>query len=415
MPLLVSSEDNEVIGLPPDWEDLLVEEVIRVAKEKAASYSEGDRKADSEWFNACVRPRIRPMLGRRRFNASLEETGTVSETTKENSEEKASEGSWVHTCRKPSLLSSSEAHQQHLKQCFEKASTSIILSTSEVNSSAIRQLMPLMTRALARGVNIDVIWSINDQKRTQPNIRDGLALLRRMESASKGNSLAGRLMMCGSISQLHTSIVISDRDGKIDFAVGSYRWLGGQDAFSGTSVIFDDPIIVSKVCQFVSRRMQLDDNLRQSRNRLLLDHAGSRLERQDTKPEPPIGRAMVLYGREHFAFKKHITELSGEEFYLEVGAISSANLEELHGLVERLSGSEVCSLWIKYESTTVDLSVFHDRQDKLRIQFEQLKSDGSFNLRMGATSVYTSFDWIESKKIPKWDDDVHVGLVFETF
>ena len=415
IPVLVDPEANEIIGIPKEWESLLHADLISNAAKASKELDQKEIEEDSEWFHTCVLPRI-PKLRGVREDVKRQGTQNGSETIEPADDDFESRQipDWIPLKRPFKKINTPLDHQEYLVQTLRAASSVLVVSLTDLDSQFCKtHLMSELTKALHRGVNIDLVLSIVQKNEEQTK---ALEFLKEIEVSSRNTpALKGRLIVGSSNSRLSTSILVFDQNEEWECAIGGFDWMAPKTHL-GPTLVFQDALLVSKICRFLSDRMFLDESLRISRNGSLLAKMSGQLESSDVPAKAVDGLGRIVFGREHFTIRDEVLSGSFEtEIEIVVDEVSETCVDELGILVDTYGVPN---------SNKFLVSVAKNEKDSgLKTRLEKVREKGAAAnevprsslscIRTGGHEVYSTFNWLSRKTHPRTTDKSHVGIAIE--
>lgn len=416
IPVLVDPEAGEIIGIPREWEGLLYDDLISSAARASKQLDQKEIEEDSEWFHTCVLPRIPRLRGVRVDVAKEEDLLDVAKAV-EILEDDLTSGhftDWNPLSAPCKILDSPSAHQEYLIQALRSASSVVVISLSNLDSNYCKtQLMSELTKALHRGVNIDLILSIARKTDEQTLAFD---FLKEIEVSSRNTpALKGRLMVGTSNAGLSTSILIFDRNGEWECALGGFDWMAPK-IHVGPTTVLNNSLLVSRICRFLSDRMFQDPSLRISRNGSLLAKISGELESGDSSNEAPSGFARVIFGREHFTIRDEVLSGSFEnEIKIGVDAINQTSVDELGVLVETygLPNGNSFAVSVLQDETGNGMNELLGKIREKGVAASSVAENSLNYLQAGNQEIHSTFNWLARKTRIKTTDELHVGIAIK--
>ncbi len=194
-------------------------------------------------------------------------------------------------------------HARMLTEALESATSAVAICSAFVRKTVIEDLAIHISRALARGVAVDVLWGYDS-----PEVPGAVDALKKVKYDNRGT--AGTLTFNQEPSRSHAKVLVWDTDIGVSACIGSYNWLSAAGTPLGEmSVRLREPRLVSDVARFVSDRwfgIRDSDTVRRRWQQL----AG----RWETIPftddsDGPTGDASLVFGRAHEAlFRRAVVD-----------------------------------------------------------------------------------------------------------
>lgn len=435
LPLLVDLETYQCIGLPSAWELLLADEMVDVARRHSGSSEARSSESvieERHWFDVAVRhaaggPQNRIWGASGRSDASSppsvdsvahnrDEEDVIDVDSLERDDVTECNHNWIEGITEWHALVGAEDHSGEMRRALKEAQSLLVIATPSVSETYVRtQLMPHVTRALSRGVSIDILWwnDVNSGV-TDEDFRRGIELLRQMHEASINSPLEGRLMVAHQASRLRTGALLFDTSRSrvsAECVLGACSWLGGVDVSSGPSIAISDPRVVARVSRIFLDRLREDDALAHSRTCDALARMGGRLESEEVSPGTSE-RASLVIGREHFAWLRRLARTVSPKS-IQVSLPATAGLEKrLNKFVADLAdvyGSVKTTLDSHYNESAsrAGQEVILDKMVSVRE-----RGDCSSSVACVGENCITvsSFDWSQPQCAPTWRDEFHIGI-----
>ena len=228
IPVDVDTVNNTVIGLPDQWRASLTHLILEKVRSRSDEVTADPRSAD--WVGSEVPE------ARRRPAAAIELSTWRDRAL-------------VDLCE-ADLLFGSDDHRSFLANALANAETCVFVASAFLNASALAALRPHLMQALARGVNVDLLWGYSagtDEGRT------AFRELEKIAYEAKENGHGGALRFNRTASGSHAKLLLYDGATGMEACLGSFNWLS---AFTGTthhflydvSVRLREPFLVAELC-----------------------------------------------------------------------------------------------------------------------------------------------------------------------
>ena len=144
------------------------------------------------------------------------------------------------------LILGGEAHRKAIEQALKKANHRVIIHSTFINSKNFFAFDGLMSDAISRGAQIDVLWGEDEGKSEGAK---SLAAANEIRDVIKKRGIEALLRIHPFSTGSHAKMVVAD-DGNHDrlhAVVGSCNWLSSSFASYEASVRLRDPQIVADV------------------------------------------------------------------------------------------------------------------------------------------------------------------------
>jgi len=144
------------------------------------------------------------------------------------------------------LILDGPAHKKCLEHVLLNAVSRIFIHSTFINEDRVIDLLPLLDKAVSRGVRIDILWGQNEDRGGEVSSRSAVSRLQQHEGVKK---LAGSLVIHPFSTRSHAKLIVSDSgpDGAYTAVVGSCNWLSSGFVSYEVSAVARDPKFVSDV------------------------------------------------------------------------------------------------------------------------------------------------------------------------
>lgn len=197
------------------------------------------------------------------------------------------------------LILDGARHEATLKEILSTAASRVFIHSTFVRADVVEKLLPELSEAVRRGVQIDMLWGQSEDIDDVATSRRAIEKLRENpQIAELGDALRIHPFSTGS----HAKIIVADsrKGGRFLAVVGSCNWLTSPFKSYEASVILRDPQIVSDVIGVLA-------NITHSQSGIWLDVTNElmRLASQIAMLPSPKGQnatASVVIGAHHNRF-----------------------------------------------------------------------------------------------------------------
>lgn len=403
LPVAVNLQTSGVVGIPDRWEPalkpLVLQAAERLGKEGTASglhYSEHD------------------LLPRSVRNANKFGHSKIDNAN-----------GWETSIDSADFLATTNEHESYLSDVLTSSDTSVFISSAFLNRESISHLLPLLRKALERGLRIDLLWGFETEKAGGQGTLDALG---RLIYESKKEGLPGLLRVNRSPSHSHAKFVIRDMgDGIFEACVGSYNWfarsqVSDRDHASvplDVSLRVNEPNAVAAICRYaavlwsgVRSELLTSTADRWRRNAADLELRATSHSRRGTDSNARI-KPLMDYG--HIPAVSGFCEAKSDGLMVFGRRLGTAGITLVEHCIPQLK-SKSSRLEIRYGTTDLSEAELSDLQalySTTGIKFEQV-SQLHTRLLLGTNrAIITSYDFL-SKSLPgRASRSREVGIAIE--
>lgn len=334
----VDVESRRLIGLPTQWEQDLIDELIDRVIRKQKKMEAAHEQIDPRELQKYIQP-------------------------SPNSEEIVSNQSeWTVPLETVSLVSGISQHTSLLVEKLERAQSCAVIVSPNLSLMVIKRLMAPVLAAIRRGVLIDVVWGWKPST-VDLDQAESLQYLTAMQSMAASVGSPGRLQVARDASRSNTSLLITDAEGRFEAVVGSNSWLGSSNK-DVVSVRLTHPGPVGRLCSTASDLLGSDAHLRNSSSIIRLQNANAELDsallrNMHQEPNPltsspplPFCRVRLLRDREHYAEFQRLTSACVERIRCSSSLVRSGISRSVtRAIVDALARGHKVGLSIRGTST----------------------------------------------------------------
>ncbi|POA50144.1 hypothetical protein C1893_00880 [Pseudomonas sp. MPR-ANC1] len=158
------------------------------------------------------------------------------------------------------LVIGGDAHSEKLRDAIINARSKLIVHSTFISEQHFLRLLPELTEAAQRGVQIHVFWGQNE---SQDDLVSTQIAINSLRSNIGVISLDSALVIHPHSTGSHAKFVISDSGQNGDFIaiLGSCNWFTSGFTSYEVSVVLRDPSIVKEVLGFASRLCCIHDGI----------------------------------------------------------------------------------------------------------------------------------------------------------
>lgn len=162
------------------------------------------------------------------------------------SEGRTNFSSWPFASGSVSLLLSDLDHVDYLRMALAKADTSLLIASSFLRTEVLDAMASDFMLALARGVNIDVLWGYGAGE--QPDGTSGITVFQRWAYHAQTLDHPGKLRFNREASGTHAKLVVWDRNDEFETCVGSFNWLSSLAMTEDPGIEQDSTPLNASIC-----------------------------------------------------------------------------------------------------------------------------------------------------------------------
>ncbi|MBN6775983.1 hypothetical protein JRG42_22205 [Pseudomonas granadensis] len=191
-----------------------------------------------------------------------------------------------------------EAHREVLSYVIKNARSKIIIHSTFVSEQHFIRLLPELSNAAQRGVQIHVFWGQNESQEELVSTQIAINSLR---SNTGVIALDSALILHPHSTGSHSKFIISDSGNNGDFVaiLGSCNWFTSGFTSYEASVILRDPAIVKEVLGFTSRLCCIHDGIWTDFATELIEIARKVESKVRNYPMNGNARASIVIGGNH--------------------------------------------------------------------------------------------------------------------
>jgi hypothetical protein len=223
---------------------------------------------------------------------------------------------WTIPFAPSDLLIGLQDHIEALKDCLNEAKSIVVIACPSLDVATVGSLIPHIRAALARKVNVDVLWGLDPGGSPGKSFSEALQLLQSVEREPQTSG--GRILVAKESSKSNARVLFSDRNGRYEAIVGSHDWLGGagEPARQSGSLRLSHPGPVSRWCYVLADMVAADPKLATSATLVGLRTAAAELEQVsppvDTNGQTPetVQLRVVYDEQQRVAFNESVSRAS---------------------------------------------------------------------------------------------------------
>jgi cardiolipin synthase A/B len=189
------------------------------------------------------------------------------------------------------------AHKRIFERTLEQARSIVIIHSTFLDERRFVDLLPAMESAVARGVNIYVLWGKDDARSVK---QTGKEIANRIRSLDRVRNLHPRLIVDPFSTRSHAKTIVADRGEPREYCavVGSCNWFSSGFASFEASLRVTDPQVICDVIAVLSDMVSASGMLWSSPVMRELAVITSEL-RNRSPPVKPNASAAVIVGSQH--------------------------------------------------------------------------------------------------------------------
>lgn len=329
--------------------------------------------------------------------------------------------SWTMARDECRLVVGSHAHERELERIFREASTYIAVASSFLAVSTIRDLLPLLKRALDRGVLIDVLWGQAPDPLYEKDHFAGFEFLRKLEEETVRSGITGKLNIARKPVESHAKILLSDGAEGVSACIGSFNWFAARTGAErrDVSLWVKHPIPVARLCHLLADFGIRDERLSTGSGAVKLRNFAADLSSippSDPHPKHELASAVaaqLIIDRRHEQSIRHAVEQGSNRVVVASHRLKANACNQLLPLFARAlkQGKKLEVTYGIAESDPETLNSFSESLTKLGGTFTRDPDlHGKYVVVDDATAIIGSYNWLNGSEYARRRPGLEVGI-----